>query len=282
MTLQQEANWYRNIPKDLQPLLPRIYDTGPRMIEMEYVSYPSIAELYLYGAHNPYVWQNIFKNLFDLHDTFRNFQPEGEDGDAIREMYVQKTVNRLQEFRSQGFNELFETDGLTVNGQEVPSPRQIIEQIDQLVEQHLTGTSFSIIHGDPCFSNILYDLRQDSIKLIDPRGSFGSYTIHGDPRYDLAKMRHSAVGKYDFIINDLFEATYKDKNIEYDIHTLEQHEKREERFETMLKERYYSEYDEIRLIESLLFLSMVPLHSDSEEHQIGMLGTGLDKIREFW
>ena len=58
-----------------------------------------------------------------------------------------------------------------------------------------------------CFSNILTE-RNDvgiSIKLIDPRGKFGKYFNKGDIYYDLAKIRHSLNGGYEYLIYDKFK-----------------------------------------------------------------------------
>ena len=68
--------------------------------------------------------------------------------------------------------------------------------------------TFSIIHGDLCFANIMVDSNFSFIKVIDPRGKFGTYDIYGDFRYELAKLFHSVDGKYDFIIKDLFDLDY--------------------------------------------------------------------------
>ena len=53
------------------------------------------------------------------------------------------------------------------------------------------------------FPNIMVDSNFSFIKVIDPRGKFGTYDIFGDFRYELAKLFHSVDGKYDFIIKDL-------------------------------------------------------------------------------
>ena len=46
------------------------------------------------------------------------------------------------------------------------------------------------IHGDLCLSNILFNSRINSIKVIDPRGIGynNNLTIYGDQNYDLAKI----------------------------------------------------------------------------------------------
>ena len=77
------------------------------------------------------------------------------------------------------------------------------------------------MHGDFCFSNILYDFKSQSIKVIDPRGLSGDgkeQSIYGDLRYDVAKLAHSVIGKYDFIIAGRFsysEESQHDMNFLY-------------------------------------------------------------------
>ena len=66
-------------------------------------------------------------------------------------------------------------------------------------------------------SNILYDLNSGVFKLIDPRGIWGS-SENGDIKYDIAKLRHSISGEYDYIIGDLFNINYVNHNeINYSI-----------------------------------------------------------------
>ena len=73
--------------------------------------------------------------------------------------------------------------------------------------------TFNIIHGDLCFANIMVDTNLSFIKVIDPRGKFGTYDIYGDFRYELAKLFHSVDGKYDFIIKDLFDVNFDYKGL---------------------------------------------------------------------
>ena len=69
-----------------------------------------------------------------------------------------RVINMLDLNRSWIFNE-----------QKVPAINLIIDEINlTLFSQKLLNKSF--IHGDFCFSNILYDFRKKSIKVIDPRG----------------------------------------------------------------------------------------------------------------
>ena len=59
-------------------------------------------------------------------------------------------------------------------------------------------------HGDPCFSNTLYDKSSEMLKLIDPKGALSEDEIYTNEYYDLAKLSHSILGNYDFMNNGLF------------------------------------------------------------------------------
>ena len=127
----------------------------------------------------------------------------------------------------------------------------------------------SIIHGDTAFSNILLSPRNMIFKFIDPRGNFGTDTIYGDYRYDLAKLRHCYHGRYDDIINDLF--TLKDDtNLELKFHRNNNYEI----YDEVMKQNNIN-IDDIELMEGLLFISMIPLHKDYPERQIAFFIQGL-------
>ena len=55
-----------------------------------------------------------------------------------------------------------------------------------------------ISHGDPCFSNIIYDRKSNLIKFIDPRGANDKAELYMHELYDIAKISHSILGNYDF------------------------------------------------------------------------------------
>jgi hypothetical protein len=123
--------------------------------------------------------------------------------------------------------------------------------------------NFIFSHGDLCFSNILFDKKTCNIKLIDPRG----YTDYGlrTPYYDVAKLSHSFLGFYDLIINDI-SAIHFDKNMNARL-----------KFDDNLVlinlpnlildmcNKLNLDYKIVRLIESSLFLSMLPLHSENKK-----------------
>lgn len=130
------------------------------------------------------------------------------------------------------------------------------------VELSKNGTE-CIVHGDYCFSNILFDSSNYVFKLIDPRGRLDAEpTIYGDPRYDIAKLRHSVAGLYDFIVQGLFEIEESTTGFEYKIFTTNDYSILEDVFDNYALKNGFNP-KEIKFIEGLLFLSMIPLHKDN-------------------
>lgn len=117
-------------------------------------------------------------------------------------------------------------------------------------------------HGDPCFSNILYDQRIRLLKLIDPKGAIEPNELYTDPYYDFAKLSHSVLGGYDFVVNGLYEVVV-DADLRLRLVTPEQDfDAYASPFVRALEARDI-DVRQVRLYEASLFLSMLPLHRDS-------------------
>jgi len=135
-----------------------------------------------------------------------------------------------------------------------------------------------LIHGDLCFSNIFCDFKNKNFKLIDPRGKWGS-TMFGDMKYDVAKLRHSLVGGFDTIVNGLCSTSLSENNhITVNIFKPKNHQE----ICTYLDNLIQNEWDlnEIKLIEGLLFISMLPLHKDHFERQLAFYSIGIQLLNE--
>ncbi|MBK7864634.1 MAG: hypothetical protein IPJ65_39730 [Archangiaceae bacterium] len=154
-------------------------------------------------------------------------------------------------------------------------------QIEAEVDRLVANGHGSVIHGDLCFSNILYDLRSRICKLIDPRGSFGHTGITGDIRYDVAKLYHSAYGRYDFLTNDLFAVKAEGLSLQLELRTRPDHERIRARFEKVFfKPEGPFDRREVLLMTGLLFASMLPLHEDAPRRQLAMYATALQLLDE--
>ncbi|MFN8436853.1 MAG: hypothetical protein U0V72_04355 [Cytophagales bacterium] len=124
-------------------------------------------------------------------------------------------------------------------------------------------STLAMSHGDLCFSNMLYDKRIDLLKLIDPKGGTKVDDIFLPSLYDVAKLSHSVMGKYDFINNALYDFSF-DENLKATLHTHKSREltSKEDIFIKKLNE-HNLDLDTVRLLECSLFLSMLPLHLDN-------------------
>jgi hypothetical protein len=252
---------------------------------MEYYSYHTLHELFLYGNLAYHQWVDIFRRIRFIYDDFSRYKVKDQGiSAALEDVYLKKTLQRLDQLRTdERFRPFFEKH-ITINGIKYLSLDEICICLEKVIPEMLYDVdTFHIIHGDLCFANIMVDSNFSFIKVIDPRGKFGKYDIYGDQRYELAKLFHSVDGKYDFIIKDLFQLETKIETVQIEFHITER-QKGYDLYEACLrvfKEEVGTDLKKIELIEALLFLSMIPLHGESIEHQYAMLGTGiqiLDRI----
>lgn len=279
-----EIKWYLKLPADVEYVRPRIFDYSTSYVNpyvsMEYYAYHTVHELFLYGDLTLQQWIDIFNRIRFVCDDFKRYTVQDANiRQALEEMYLTKTLQRFEKMKKdERFLAFFESP-ITVNGKKYQPLEKIIVALETIIPEMLYDVdTFNIIHGDLCFANIMVDSNFSFIKVIDPRGKFGTYDIYGDFRYELAKLFHSVDGKYDFIIKDLFDLDY---NIETScINYRIQDRKREFNLYKVFLDTFAAEIGnnlrKVELIEALLFLSMIPLHGESIRHQMVMLGTGLE------
>ena len=279
-----EIKWYLKIPNDLEYARPRIFDysldyTKP-YVTMEYYAYHTVHEYYLYGDLDEKQWRKIFSRInFVCHDFQRYVVKDEGIISAEEEMYLTKTKERINKLRHDNRFISFFRQPIYVNGTRYKPLSEIELSLEKIIPDKLYDLDyFTIIHGDLCFANIMIDSNFNFIKVIDPRGKFGSYDIYGDPRYELAKLFHSVDGKYDYIIKGLFELDYDtDKPfINYSIKEQQKNIEIYNAFMDVFEDEIGHNKNQIELIEALLFLSMIPLHNESFEQQMVMLATGLE------
>lgn len=280
--LEDELNWYRSLPDHLKIFCPRLQEAITShgiTITQEYYGYPNLAELYVFGDLALTVWKHTLQRLMDIHDLFRKELGNVTMND-VSEMYDHKTQQRFLELETQhGWATRLNHQTVTINGVVYRNYKALEKEIKRLVKALGESRQGSVIHGDYCFSNILYDLNTQVVRLIDPRGSFGRQKLYGDSRYDIAKLRHSVVGCYDFIVADLFKVSEDNNVYSFDIVRPEAYQQLKTYFDDLVFKCGYKP-EQIRLIEGLLFISMVPLHRDNPLRQLAMYLTGIRILNE--
>lgn len=278
--LGNEARWIMSLPNRLTALAPRLIDysfrPGNTYVEMEYYGYPTVAELWLYGRLEFPVWKSIVNKIVSIITLFReHLSPNVTMADYF-EMYVSKTKQRVNQAREQSssLDKLFDLNKLLVNGEELDGWPTISVMVDQVYERLFNPADNCLIHGDLCFSNILYDLPGGIIRLIDARGEWGRSSIWGDIKYDIAKLRHSISGDYDFIVNDLYRVELTSGDLSISVPGQDKvHGDVKTYFDQVVSAKWPLE--DIKLIEGLLFISMIPLHKDFPRRQLAMFAKGM-------
>jgi hypothetical protein len=272
-----EANWFKKIPQKLKVFTPQIYNSGENsgsaFYEIEYLYLSTLSELFVFGNNHPFIYTNILKACQYFIDSCYKFQVKGEIAPTMlnNSIYYPKTRARLLDFSKQTNIDLEKP--FILNDEEYPSLLQIAEVTSKLIKP-LKGEEICVIHGDFCFSNILYDFRTQNIKVVDPRGLSpdGEVTIYGDIRYDIAKLAHSVIGLYDHIVAQYFGLVeiepYKYK---FELFTNETTQIIQDRFIQMrFIEKTLEELDTFPIL-AQLFLSMLPLHNDNKIRQKALM-----------
>lgn len=276
-----EIKWYLKLPSDVEYVRPRIFsystDYANPYVRMEYYAYHTVHELFLNGDLDIHQWEKIFERIKFVIRDFKRYSLKDENIIlSLEDMYLTKTIQRFDMLKKDARFKAFFQSSILMNGIKYLSLDEIVKKLIIVIPEMLYDVKeFNIIHGDLCFANMMIDNNFSFVKVIDPRGKFGTYDIYGDIRYELAKLFHSVDGKYDYIIKDLFDLDNKDGNISFSIQDKDRDFDLYQVFIDVFKDEIGDSLKKIELIEALLFLSMIPLHGESFEHQLVMLGTGL-------
>ena len=279
-----EIKWYLKLPRDIEYVSPRIFDYSTSYddpyVSMEYYSYHTLHELFLYGDLERQQWVDIFNRIRFVCDDLKRYTVKDDKIlPSLEEMYLTKTIQRFDKLKKDERFRCFFEKNITVNGNEYLCLDQVVRLLKEIIPAELYDVeNFTIIHGDLCFSNIMVDSNLSFIKMIDPRGKFGAFDLYGDQRYEMAKLFHSVDGKYDYIIKELFDVAFDPDGVSltYRIHEKKNSFDLYKVFVETFREEIGGDIRKIELIESLLFLSMIPLHNESFKQQLVMLCTGLD------
>lgn len=283
--LLDEANWYQSLPAEISCFAPRVFNVSEdekcARVEMELYGYANLAETFIYGSNNLEDWYNIIEALLKVHKVFEKYT-EPADRDELEEIYIRKTEQRLADIAAKypKIDAMMKSSYITINNAHYRNWPELRERLTSALKKLAVYNRRTIVHGDYCFSNILFDPMHYIFKLVDPRGRFKTQTIYGDPRYDIAKLRHSIVGLYDFIVAGLYKLKQVGENsYEFQISSPIVAERLEPFFDELVLEYGYDS-KEIKLIEAVLFLTMIPLHGDDINRQKAFYLTAVKKLNE--
>jgi hypothetical protein len=279
-----EAGWLACVPPPLRIYVARLIqegveEGGRRFYETEYAYLPTLSELFVFGTLSRAGWARILESCQEfLAAAAACVDPgaaAGAGDTALSALALTKTEARLRQFAdASGFS----IDAMTrLDGRPLPSLSAIAADLANNVNL-ASGRPACVMHGDFCFSNILYDSRVQRIRVIDPRGGIeaGHPSIYGDLRYDLAKLAHSMIGRYDQIIAGRYHVP-PDSGTRFSItfESAPHHPWLEEAARTLEVDGAAMNSREVRSIMIGLFLSMLPLHADRPDRQRAFIANAL-------
>ncbi|MGF1754904.1 capsular biosynthesis protein [Vibrio makurazakiensis] len=266
-----EANWFSELPFSLKGNTPQFLgatksNDGKVSYRLEYLHLTALNELFVFSKLPSNIWQQILTCCIEflaLCSTEKS--PKEQPSNQLDELFSKKTQSRLHEY-CQGLGISQEQEWI-FNDQPGVSLTTILKDS----ESHLpAGNSIaSVLHGDFCFSNILYDFRAGKVKTIDPRGMTPdeTLTIYGDIQYDIAKLSHSILGLYDWIIAGYFHVEIDGSHIKLDIAEENQHRQAQQMFIDLIEKQFDLSAQSLYAMQIQLFLSMLPLHADDPKRQ---------------
>jgi hypothetical protein len=277
--VKAESDWYENLPASLRIYTPPFLGWNGVGYRLGYETSPNLHDLFVFGEYREATWQSIATACFDFLGDCRAHAPTGiRSEDVINALTSEKTLIRLQEWCLT--EKIKIEDQWTLNGASSASPVEILTVTSAIISQSegIPG----IMHGDFCFSNIFFDFRQQSIRVIDPRGEIekGYPSVFGDLLYDLAKLNHSLSG-YDQIIAGRFRAERNgNRALLFD---LEHHSATEAISELFTQNNLAGQSlgsTSVKAITIQLFLAMLPLHADRPDRQLAFFANALRLYRE--
>ena len=178
---------------------------------------------------------------------------------TCHDFYYYKTQDRLKVFYEK--TSLYDCMS-NVNGETLPLLKELFAKLDW---DYLCDGIPATIHGDLQCDNILVAKdkrgRKDQFILIDWRQDFGGLVNVGDLYYDLAKMYAGLMMSYELIKEGMFTFDMSGPSVFYKYYLKNDLMEAREEFERFILKNNFDLY-KIKILASIVFLNMAPLHND--------------------
>ena len=236
-TIENEKSWYRGLDWRQQLFVPRFIDS-PNALMLSYEPGILLSDLMLYENLASSTWEYIIDKVFYIMTKYFNTDRRQPNNSVYtfsnnsKMIWIDKTESRLKavNFTSEIKEQIFE--------------------YATLIHKH--AEPIPCMHGDLHLGNILYNLQNDKLSFIDPRGKYGNLEgTSGDNLYDWCKLAQDLVLGYNHLIADI-EYTRKDE-----MNAI---------FKKMCL-KYSIDYDLAITGGVVLMAACIPLHEDSEARQ---------------
>ena len=230
----------------LNNLTPKILAVSDNFYSMEFINSKPLSKIYQSGI--------IYKLLNWTHKNLWSSEIEIDLNlfkDSCLKFYKDKTFSRIKK----GLEEKTIIDYSKINGCFIEDIYSLLNKLDF---NFLSDGKPGYFHGDFILDNIL--MKKEEFILIDWRENFGENKEYGDIYYDLAKLRHNIYFNHENIGKGLFEIKLDDDNTIVDMKCNYFLVNQIQEFEKFISEYNY-DLRKIKIITSLIWINMAPLHS---------------------
>lgn len=275
--MNKEYCFFKNAPSGMKPFHPQIGafidGTDSSGYEIEQLPMIDVGKLFI----NNILGFSDFKKILDNIDMYFSMVPKESSQNKdfqniMTTCFIDKVEDRFKKIQNIAcidvLERLCELSGfISIEEFKNSLLGDVTKEISNMKSENLYW-----IHGDLFFSNILYDINSNRIKVIDPKGTISlkpEYPLY----YDLAKLSHSFCGLYDLLAYNQFKIEINKSSLKPElIFPLDTKfiKSLQDLFRDYIEGKGVS-FRFIRLLEATLFLSMIPLHKEDEHRMCGQL-----------
>jgi len=217
-----------------------------------------------------HVTKNIFLGLLNELNNFfwkKKVITQAEVFSVSKSFYFEKTKSRIDLF----IKKYGSSEGRLINGKK-------IDPIEHLISKLNWSTLYQalpvVFHGDLQFDNILYNEEKNRFTLLDWRQDFGGQIEWGDLYYDLGKILGGLLLNYDLIKQNKFNYIETKNEINFSFESREELHELELILKKFCIDNNY-DYKKVRIIRSLIYINMAPLHHYPFDKMLMALGRAL-------
>ena len=281
--MRAEAQWYEDLPQPLLLHTPRYLGQIANGYQLEYLYTPVIGDLYVFGMLPETSWQLILSKCLALLEKFHALRPAPDAPESkaafarsfYADIFVEKTRARFAQFCED--SDIDPNNRITLNGQALPPLHQVVT--DLLAEiPPSRPDDIRFWHGDFFFGNLFFDFQSQRALVIDPRGQLqnGQFSQFGDRRYDIGKLAHSILGRYDTTLANRSHLTqHAPLDWAFSLEDSPFAEALAAEFIRQMHQDFGLKPRQVHALAAIMFFAMLPMHAEDPDRQMRLLASGL-------
>lgn len=232
--IKGEIHWYLNIPQNIKKFFPVLFRYNETEYELEKINGISMSYQYVNDSMTIDILDNYLKSIEDIH---LSQEKPNENNVNIYLNYKKKIESRYNSYDYSSYE----------NNKEIYN--ELMDYFEKYEKNNMA--EFSVIHGDPVFSNCMADVH-NNLKFFDMRGCQGDImTIYGDKWYDYAKIYQSLIGYDEILLDKIVNKEYKNNLINH--------------FHKYIINKFDNDsFNKIKMITNSLLFTLIPLHNNDK------------------